>query len=217
MGDSVMRKDFCVYFHARPDGSVFYVGKGVSSRPYRRTGRNMTWQAEVAKIGTFSVQIVESGLTEEEAFAKEVELISELRESGVVLVNQTRGGDGCKSLIFTAEIIAKLKAARAKQAPPTLGVPMPESMKEKLREQRAGEKNPMFGKKHTDETKAKFKDRPVARAWLGKKMSSEHKQKMSESHKLHPDLTCPHCNKTGGFAGMRVHHFNNCKMLEATQ
>jgi hypothetical protein len=196
---------------------VFYVGKGVANRPYRKTGRNMSWQAEVAKIGMFSIQIVESGLTENEAFAKEIELIAELRASGVLLVNQTRGGDGCKSLIFTEEIITKLKTARAKQTPPNLGLFMPESMKKKLSEQRAGKNNPMFGKKHTDETCAKFKDRPVVRAWIGKKMNVEHRQKMSESHKARPKLTCPHCKKIGGSGGMLVHHFNNCKMIGATQ
>jgi len=25
-------------------------------------------------------------------------------------------------------------------------------------------------------------------------------------------LTCPHCNKIGGFQGMKVHHFDNCKL-----
>lgn len=208
-----MRTDFCVYIHTRPDGSVFYVGKGVSNRPYRKTGRNMTWQAEVAKIGTFSVQIVESGLTEEAAFAKEVELISEFRASGVLLVNQTRGGDGCKSLIFTDEIIAKLKLARARQTPPTLGMTMPASMKQKLSAQRAGNGNPMFGKIHSAETKEKFKHRPVAKPWEGKTIPLEAKQKMSESHKARPQLTCPHCNKIGGSGGMLVHHFNNCKMI----
>jgi len=177
----------------------------------------MTWKAEVAKIGTFSVQIAQSGLTEEQAFDLEVELIAEFRASNVVLVNQTRGGDGCKSLIFTAEIIEKLKTARAKQAPPTLGYVHTAEAKQKMQQKHSGENNPMFGKKHTDETKEKFKDRPVARAWLGKKLSSSAKKKMSESHKSLPDLTCPHCNKTGGFAGMRVHHFNNCKMIEAIQ
>ena len=212
-----MRNDFCVYLHLRPDGSVFYVGKGVPSRPYRKAGRNATWKAEVAKSGTFSVQIVQEGLTEEQAFDMEVELIAEFRASGVVLVNQTRGGDGCKSLVFTAEIIEKLKAARAKQAPPTLGYKHSEDAKKKISASHSGDGNPMFGKKHSEEVRAKFKDRPVSRAWAGKKLNTEHRQKMSESHKAHPDLTCPHCNKTGGFAGMRVHHFNNCKMLEATQ
>lgn len=209
----MIRNDFCVYLHLRPDGSVFYVGKGVPSRPYRKDGRNMTWKAEVAKIGTFSVQVAFAGLTEEQAFAKEVELISELRESGVVLVNQTRGGDGCKSLVFTAEIIAKLKKSRAKQTPPTLGYRHTEDARKKLSAQHVGENNPMFGKKHTDETREKFKDRPVARAWAGKKLNTEHKQKMSESHKARPQLTCPHCNKIGGSGGMLVHHFNNCKMI----
>jgi len=217
MGDCVMRNDFCVYLHLRPDGSVFYVGKGVPSRPYRKQGRNMTWKAEVAKIGTFSVQIVQDNLTEEKAFALEVELIAEFRASGVMLVNQTRGGDGCKSLIFTTEIIEKLKAARAKQAPPSLGYVHTEAAKQKMQEKHFGKNNPMFGKKHSEETRAKFKNRPIVRAWAGKKMSSDIKKKMSESHKSHPDLTCPHCNKTGGYAGMRVHHFNNCKMIEAIQ
>ena len=89
-----------------------------------------------------------------------------------------------------------------------------EETKQNLRELRVGEKNPMYGKKHTDETKAKFKYRPVAKAWLGKKMPDDIKQKMSESHKNKPQLQCPHCNKIGGSAGMKVHHFENCKQME---
>jgi hypothetical protein len=214
MGDCVMRTDFCVYLHARPDGSVFYVGKGVSHRPYRRTGRNMTWQAEVKKIGTFSVQIIASGLTEAEAFDKEVELIAEFRASGVVLTNQTKGGDGCKSLIFTEEIIHKLKAARAKQTPPMLGLKISDETKEKLSKLRSGENNPMFGKKHSEETKAKFKERPITKHWAGKTLANEVKEKMSQSHKALPKLTCPHCNKTGGSAGMRRNHFDYCKAIK---
>lgn len=212
----MIRADFCVYLHLRPDGSVFYVGKGVPSRPYRRGGRNMLWQTEVKNIGGFSVQILESGLTEEQAFAKEVEVIADLKANGIVLVNQTKGGDGCKSLVFTQEIIDKLRLARAVQKPPMAGRHMPEQAKQKMKALHAGENNPMFGKKHSEQTKEKFKTRPTVSAWTGKKMDDSIRQKMSESHKSKPKLTCPHCLKTGGNAGMLVHHFNNCKLIEAT-
>ena len=209
-----MKNDYCVYVHTRPDGSVFYVGKGVPSQPYRRNGRNMTWKAEVEKVGNFIVKIIESGLTEEQAFAKEIELIAEFREIGVNIVNQTKGGDGCKSLVFTDEIKEKLKIARKNQVPPMLGKTTSEKTKQILSEIRIGEKNPMYGKKHTEETKAKFKYRPVAKHWLGKKITDEVRKKMSESHKNKPQLQCPHCKKIGGSAGMKVNHFDNCKQLE---
>jgi hypothetical protein len=209
-----MKNDYCVYIHTRPDGSVFYVGKGVPSRPYRRSGRNMTWKAEVEKVGNFIVKIIESGLTEEQAFAKEIELIAEFREIGVNIVNQTKGGDGCKSLVFTDEIKEKLKTARKNQLPPMLGKTTSEKTKQILSEIRIGEKNPMYGKKHTEETKAKFKYRPVAKHWLGKKMTDEARKKMSESHRNKQQLQCPHCQKIGGNAGMKANHFDNCKQLE---
>ena len=209
-----MKNDYCVYVHTRPDGSVFYVGKGVPSRPYRRNGRNMIWKAEVEKVGNFIVKIIESGLTEEQAFAKEIELIAEFREIGVNIVNQTKGGDGCKSLVFTDEIKEKLKIARKNQVPPMLGKTTSEKTKQILSEIRIGEKNPMYGKKHTEETKAKFKYRPVAKHWFGKKITDEVRKKMSESHKNKPQLQCPHCKKIGGSAGMKVNHFDNCKQLE---
>jgi len=209
-----MRNDYCVYVHTRPDGSVFYVGKGVPSRPYRRNGRNSIWQAEVTKMGNFLVKIIESGLTEEQAFAKEIELIAEFRSMGIYLVNQTKGGDGCKSLVFTDDVREKLKIARKNQIPPMLGKQSSEKTKQILSEIRSGEKNPMYGKKHTEETKEKFKNRSVARHWLGKKITEEVKQKMSESHRNKPKLQCPHCNKIGGSAGMKVNHFDNCKQME---
>ena len=209
-----MRTDFCVYTHHRPDGSVFYVGKGVPQRPYRKTMRNSVWIQEVAKLGTYDVKIVWSGLLEMDAFEKERQVISELLAQGAVLVNQTLGGDGCKSVIFTDEIRNKIKAARAVQKPPMQGKALSESANQKLSVLKSGQNNPMFGRKHSEETKAKFQDRPTARAWAGKKMTDEHRLKMSVSHKARPSLECPHCGKVGGNAGMKRHHFTNCKSKE---
>lgn len=209
-----MRTDFCVYTHHRPDGSVFYVGKGIPQRPYRKTMRNAVWIQEVAKLGTYDVKIVWSGLPEMAAFEKERQVISELLAQGEVLVNQTLGGDGCKSMMFTDEIRNKIKAARATQTPPMQGKSLPESAKQKLSVLQAGQNNPMFGRTHTDETKEKFKTRPVAKHWSGKVFTDAHKAKMSKTRKAHPSLECPHCGKVGGYAGMKRHHFTNCKSKE---
>lgn len=51
----------------------------------------------------------------------------------------------------------------------------------------AGENNPFFGKKHTEETKEKFKKRKVLRGkdnpMFGRNFSEEHRQRISESSK----------------------------------
>lgn len=81
---------FYVYVHKRPDGSIFYVGKGRDDRAWVKKSRNRHWSNVVNKYGGFDVEIIESGLTEPEAFAKEHNLIVELGIEN--LTNQTLGG-----------------------------------------------------------------------------------------------------------------------------
>ena len=52
-----------------------------------------------------------------------------------------------------------------------------------------GENNPMFGLKHSEETK----------------------NKISESRKNKPKIECPHCQKIGDPSNMKRWHFENCK------
>lgn len=189
MGDSV-RTDYCVYTHLRPDDSVFYVGKGIPTRPYRKDGRNSAWNTEVKTNGTYVVNIVKDNLTEQEAFAVEVRLIKKLKQAGVSLTNLTRGGDGCKELVFTDEIKQKLKLSRSKQVPPMLGKVTSKETKLKISLANAGEKNGMYGKKHTEETKAKFAFRTLPTLL---------------------EQTCPHCGKHGKGGSMVRWHMDNCK------
>jgi hypothetical protein len=88
---------FCVYLHKRPDGSLFYVGKGLKSRatcfaPSRRT----KWHASVvAKYGreNIGIEIIPcSG--EVEALMLEMAHIAIARAAGAKLVNLTSGGEG---------------------------------------------------------------------------------------------------------------------------
>jgi hypothetical protein len=44
-----------------------------------------------------------------------------------------------------------------------------------------------------------------------KKYAKNKSKKHIESLKM--QLECPHCQKVGKAAGMRVHHFNNCKYV----
>jgi group I intron endonuclease len=58
-----------------------------------------------------------------------------------------------------------------------LGIKHTEKSKQKMSEIASGEKNPFFGKKHTDETKESYS---LARKGVSK--TEEHKKKISDSH-----------------------------------
>jgi NUMOD3 motif len=86
---------FYVYTHAKPDGTVFYVGKGNAERIKTIRRKNRHHSAIVKKYGeeNIIVSIVECD-NEDQAFALEIQLISAFRADGLVLANKTDGGDG---------------------------------------------------------------------------------------------------------------------------
>jgi predicted GIY-YIG superfamily endonuclease len=63
-----------------------------------------------------------------------------------------------------------------------------------------GDKNPMFGKKVVFSEEHKNN---LSKALTGKLSTLKGKKR--------PQLTCPHCAKTGGAGGMYVYHFDRCK------
>jgi hypothetical protein len=75
-------------------------------------------------------------------------------------------------------------------------------------ESHKGKKNAMYGKSHSEETKAKFVGRKPNKHWLGKKFSDEQKAHLSM------ERTCPHCGKIGKGNAMIRHHMDNCKFAE---
>ena len=89
--------NFYVYTHHKAtDGEVFYVGMGQKNRAYVKQHRSNWWRGVVNKYGYF-VRIHTKGLTQEEAEALEVELITRFgrkdRGEGP-LVNLCDGGRG---------------------------------------------------------------------------------------------------------------------------
>jgi group I intron endonuclease len=162
------RRSF-VYRHRRFDtNEIFYIGKGSTlkrflksksekkrfKRAFSTENRNNWWNS-IAKQG-FIVEILSSGLTDEEACDLEMFLISEYGRKdccGGILVNLTDGGEGNN------------------------GYTMSEKQKEDIRERnsgknsywfgkfgklhpmygKVGELNPYYGKTHNEEIRAKMK------------------------------------------------------------
>jgi hypothetical protein len=92
--------DTCVYAHYRKsDGLMFYIGIGSKWRPYSTESRNQHWTNVVAKHG-YTIEVLLSDLTWEEACAVEIEMIagfrSEVGQQWAKLTNQTDGGEGAK-------------------------------------------------------------------------------------------------------------------------
>lgn len=89
-----MRDIYYVYTHIRLDkGTVFYVGKGRDKRAWIKRRGNAHWRSIVAKT-EYSVEIVQSFMSEADAFLLEMWLIAKFRHSGLTLANKTDGGDG---------------------------------------------------------------------------------------------------------------------------
>lgn len=95
----MLRRDFLVYEHWRPDtGLPFYVGKGTIKRARALDGRNRHHKNIRAKLNRqgleVEIRIVFSGLNEEMAFTLEKSAISYWRSRNVKLINRTLGGEG---------------------------------------------------------------------------------------------------------------------------
>ena len=121
----VARAKFCAYTHARPDGSVFYVGKGLRRRawdfaPSRRTA----WHGNiVAKHGRDAIIVREVPCaTECEAFALEIAIIACHRLAGAKLVNLTEGGEGAAGRKANSAQLAALALGRLKGKPGRKGL-----------------------------------------------------------------------------------------------
>lgn len=88
---------FYVYLHKRPDGTVFYVGKGVRSRAFDfAPSRRTIWHKNiVAKHGreNIGVQLIPC-YCEEAALMLERAHIAMWRAQGIELANLTDGGEG---------------------------------------------------------------------------------------------------------------------------
>ena len=147
-----------VYRHLKPNGEVFYIGIGKVKnfkRAYDVKQRNSFWKSIFKKYGR-EVQLLKTGLTLEEACEIEEILIGWYgrRDLGKgSLTNLNDGGSG------------NVNPSREGR----------ESMS-KSAKKRVGDKNPFFGKKHSQETRE-----AISKSNTGKKHTEDVKRRMSEN------------------------------------
>lgn len=71
-----MEKDYYVYSHSLPDGTVFYIGKGRQNRAFSKKGRTERWRS-VLGSNPLMVTFLNENLSFSEAEDKEVEYLSD--------------------------------------------------------------------------------------------------------------------------------------------
>ena len=188
-------REFYVYKHIRLDNNTcFYVGKGKGNRvnfPKRNDFHN-----NICNKYGYKVEIIKDGLTEEEAFKLEREIIEDYvftfgygieitgyrnRENNKFLTNMTFGGEGTSGRKHSEE--AKRKISESEK-----GKKISEETKRKLSEAHKG-------RQFSEETKRKLseankgkkssedKKQKISKANKGRKLSEEHKKKISETKK----------------------------------
>lgn len=119
---------FYTYVHTKPDGTIFYIGKGKGFRAWNETSRNKHWKNTVSKHKNYGVQILANWKTEKEAFEHEMLLISCFKELQFDLANYTNGGEGTTGFKWS-----------------------PEQLKNRVN--RKGSNHPFFGKKRPEVSK----------------------------------------------------------------
>lgn len=171
--------NYYVYFHLRlNDGKVFYVGKGKGNRAYDKRNRNKYWNNIVNKYG-YDVIIIDNNLSNENAILNEIYWIKRIGREN--LCNMTDGGEGSEGFKHSPETIQKLRDREPKFGKDNGnygGGNWSEESKIKFSEYQKinmlGDKNPFYGKKHTEETK-----KHLSSVRTGRKLTDEHKKNIS--------------------------------------
>lgn len=170
---------YYVYLHKlQTTGEVFYVGKGHDRRAWEKTDRNVFWKAKTHNQA-YEVVIHKNNLSENEAFELEKQLIAQYGNlnNGGSLVNLTEGGEGRGGFTWGGKrkgnsnpMAGRAHSEEAKQkiALSKVGKPRPYHVVEAARIRniaRPKEEHGMYGKKHTEETRAKMREAAKTRIY----------------------------------------------------
>lgn len=171
-----------IYFYLRTDGTPYYVGKGTGKRAWNKQ-HNINLPTNKSLI-----IIAETNLTEIGALALERRYISWYGRKDIgtgILRNMTDGGEGTsgfkhstntKILMSIAKKGKSQSIEHAKSAA-TARIGIKHSLESRHARSLAvmGDKHPMYGKTHTQETIDK-----ISKASSGRKMTDDTKRKLSK-------------------------------------
>ena len=81
----------------------------------------------------------------------------------------------------------------------------------------SGPLNPMYGKKHTEESKQLMREAKLGKPSWNKGIKTGPMSEETKKKKSHPltnkreQVTCPHCQTVGDIAVMKRWHFDKCR------
>jgi hypothetical protein len=131
---------FYTYAHTKPDGTIFYIGKGSKNRAWKKTKRNQHWKNIVAKYEIYGVEILANWNTEKEALDHEILLISCFKDMGYKLANMTNGGEGTSGLKLTIEHKQKISDAQCGVKNWGFGKQKPKLVRQKISQTKTNQK-----------------------------------------------------------------------------
>lgn len=152
-----MEKSWTIYRHISPSGKV-YVGITSQKAIYKRWGYGAGYKhailfyRAILKYGWSNIkhEVLFTNLTESRAKSLEISLIRHYKNLGISY-NITNGGEGTNGWCPSSETRDKMRLSKLGRK---LSVATRTKMSEAGKGKRSGELNPMFGKFHTEETKA---------------------------------------------------------------
>jgi hypothetical protein len=191
------QRSFFVYVDRKPCGEPFYVGKGTKARVARLDRRTRHHSNITAKYPGWTRTVLCEG-TEEYCFFIENRAIltfGRLDKKTGTLINLTDGGEGASGSI-------KSDKARALQSESMRKAWSDPESRERMSAPMRGEKNPNYGRSHTEEARDKIRE-----AKIGKKapavseanrlrvVTEETREKMSKAHRSRAEAGIPGPNR----------------------
>lgn len=199
-----------VYVTENTINGKLYVGKKRSDHfveGYLGSGKIILRAVRKYGKDSFHKTVLQWCETEEELNEAEVYFIWLLKNSEFESYNITNGGEGFRGK-HRPDTIEKFSKQRK-------GRPRSEEAKKSTSETLKGvPKTEQHSKRISEGMKKLFTDKSN-HPWTGRKHRPETLSKMKKINKgkIHPKVTCPHCNKTGGSNAMKRYHFDNCLLL----
>lgn len=166
-------RNYTVYIHISPSNK-YYIGI-TSMIPEKRWGndgvgyKGQAFYNAIKKYGwnNFTHEIIATNLTKEQAEQMEIKLIAKYKSVDSKYGYNVQNG-GSSNGKHTEETKAKIreynrnkklsKETKIKISSKNKGKVLTETHKEKISKALKGDKNPFFGKKHTEETKRKMRN-----------------------------------------------------------